>query len=223
MKAKKILFYFLMFLPVLLTVILLPFLPEQIPAHYDLHHQVTRWGSKYEAFIFPALTIAFGLFMLGISSYASKQEAAGKNNENICITAGILTLLLFNVLTGYSLYTDFHKIEDLSAVTVDINQLVFGILGVSLIIIGNIMPKTRRNSLMGLRTVWSMKNETTWKKSQRFGGILFIITGLLILIISIFVKGNACMICSLVILFATLPVSVYYTYRTAEKYDTASL
>lgn len=45
MKVKKIVFYGLMFLPLISALIALQFLPEQIPAHYDLNNLVTRWGS----------------------------------------------------------------------------------------------------------------------------------------------------------------------------------
>ena len=44
MKKKKIIFYSLMFLPLIVVLIALPFLPERIPAHYDFNNQVTRWG-----------------------------------------------------------------------------------------------------------------------------------------------------------------------------------
>lgn len=54
MKTKKFIFYCLMILPLLVVLIALQFLPDQIPAHYDLNNQVTRWGSKYEALIFSA-------------------------------------------------------------------------------------------------------------------------------------------------------------------------
>ena len=54
------------------------------------------------------------------------------------------------------------------------------------------MPKLRMNSIAGLRTVWSMKNETTWKKSQRFGGISFIVGGVIIIIVCFLTKGFSC-------------------------------
>lgn len=218
MKTKKTVYYILMFLPLIVALLALPFLPEQIPAHYDFNNQVNRWGSKYEALIYPVVTIAFGLFMLKMARYSAKHEEPGKRNEKICIAAGIVLLACFNVMSGYFLYTDFNKIENLSSVAVGVDQLIFGILGVFLIIIGSIMPKVRMNSLVGLRTVWSMKNETTWRKSQQFGGILFIVVGIIILAVSFFIKGFACTLWSLGILLASLPIDIYYTYRVAQKY-----
>ena len=41
---------------------------------------------------------------------------------------------LFNAMTGYFLYADFNSIENLSSIALDINQLLFGLLGVAMII-----------------------------------------------------------------------------------------
>lgn len=98
MKKKKIIFYSLMFLPLIVVLIALHFLPERIPAHYDFNNQVTRWGSKYETLIFPVITVLFGYFMLGMAKFSSKQEENGSNNENVCIVAGIVSLTLFNAM-----------------------------------------------------------------------------------------------------------------------------
>lgn len=156
--------------------------------------------------------------MMGISKFSSSQEKNGKNNEKICIVAGIFSLLIFNVMTGYFLYTDFNKVENLSTVPVDLSQLIFILLGIFMIVFGNIMPKIRMNSAMGLRTKWSMKNEITWKKSQRFGGISFMIVGILIILACSVTKGVVCYLWSIGILVLSLPIDIYYTYRVAQKY-----
>ena len=219
MKTKKIIFCCLMILPVVVVLIALQFLPDQIPAHYDLNNnQVTRWGSKYETLIFPASIIFFGFFMLGMGRLSAKHEENGRNNENVCIVTGIMLLILFNAMTGYFLYTAFNRVENLSSVALDINQLVFGILGISMIIIGNIMPKIRMNSVMGLRTSWSMKNETTWKKSQRFGGISFIIGGIVIVVFCIFTKGITCLSWAMGTFAILLVFDACYTYKISKKY-----
>lgn len=213
MKVKKLVFYGLMFLPLISAFIALQFLPEQIPAHYGLNNQVTRWGSKYEALIVPIVTAVLGYFFLGIAKVAAKQEENGNNNENVCIVAGIVTLIIFNAMTGYVLYAGFNKIENLSFSKFDVNQLLFGILGIAMIIIGNIMPKLRMNAVTGLKTRWSTKNEMTWKKSQRFGGISYIIGGIVIVVICFFVQGIYCLLSTLGIIAILLVIDVFYTYK----------
>lgn len=218
MKTKKIIVDILMILPLAATLLALLFLPEQIPAHYDFNNQVTRWGSKYESLIFPVFSILLGIFVKGMARLSARQEENGRNNENVILITAMAVLVLYNGMTGYYLYTSFHKVEDLSAMPVDISQLLFGILGAALIITGNIMPKLRMNSMIGLRTKWSMKNETTWKKSQRFGGITFIAAGIIILAVCCFTKGTACILWSLGTMLAAVIADVYYTYKTAQKY-----
>ncbi len=209
----------LMYLPLIIVLISLQFLPERIPAHYGLDGQVTRWGSKYEMLLMPIVSILMGYFFFGIAKYCAKQEENGHNNETICVIAGILVLFLFNVMTGYTLYTGMHQVADLSRVTIDISQLLYEILGVALILIGNVMPKLRKNAVIGLRTKWSMKNETTWRKSQHFGGISLLIGGLIILIACFFVKGIACSLLTVGVLTVVLIVDVLYTYKVAQIYS----
>ena len=215
MKVKKIAFYGLMYLPLISALFALQLLPEQIPAHYGLNNQVTRWGSKYEALIVPIVTAILGYFFLGIAKTAAKHEENGNNNENVCIVAGIATLIIFNVMTGYTLFTGFNKVENLSFNKFDINQLLVGILGIAMIIIGNIMQKLRMNAAAGLKTKWSMKNETTWKKSQRFGGISYIIGGVVIVVICFFVQGIYCFLSTLGVIAILLVIDVFYTYKIA--------
>lgn len=207
-----------MLLPLIITLMILPFLPEQIPAHYDFNNQVTRWGSKYETLIFPAISILFGFFMLVMAKYSAKHEETGENNENVCLLTGIASLVLLDAMAGYFLYTDFNKVTNLSTIELDVNQIIFFILGISFIVLGNIMPKPRMNSYIGLRTCWSLKNETTWKKSQRVGGISFIIMGIIIVFISCLLKGYACIMWSLSIILACLLIDIFYTYIVAKKY-----
>lgn len=132
------------------------------------------------------------------------------------IVTGILILILFNALNGYSLYTSFHKVENLSSVSLDISQLVFGIMGMLMIVIGNIMPKLRMNSMIGLRTHWSMKDEITWKKSQHIGGISFIIGGIIIIGICVTMKGILCLLAVLGVLAILIVIDIFLTYRIAN-------
>ncbi len=216
MNKKKVLVWILMLLPLLVVLFALRFLPERIPAHFGINGQIDRWGSKYEALIFPALSLVFGLVMLLVAKYAAAQEADGQNNAEICLLVAISGLTLFNILTVFFLYLAFHLVSSLSDTPVELNQLICGVLGIFLILLGNVLPKTRRNSLVGVRTVWSMRNGITWRKSQRFGGIALMVAGLLTVGVSCFLTGTACMIACLAILLCAGAVSVVYTWIVAR-------
>ncbi len=217
MKNKKTLYFILMFLPLLITAAAIGFLPDRIPAHYGFDGQADRWGSKYESFLFPAITIGMGLFMLAMARFAARQEPNGRNNEKVCMTAGIVLLTWFNILNCYTLYTSFTQAENLSALSLDISQTECILLGILMTVLGNVMPKLKRNSVIGLRTPWSMENDAVWKKCQRFGGISFIISGILCIAAGFAVRGTACLFWMLGILAADTIVCVYYSYRAAKN------
>ena len=217
MNKKKTVCYILMYLPLVVILIVLPHLPEKIPVHYGFDNQVDRWGSKYVALLFPVVSILMGYFLLGMAKLAAKKEEHGENNKNVTIIVGILVLILLNALNVYSLYTSFNKVENLSFVSLDIGQLVFGIIGMLMIVTGNLMPKLRMNSMIGLRTHWSMKNEATWKKSQHIGGISFIIGGIIIIGICIVMKGTPCLLSVLGVWGMLIVIDIFLTYRVAAK------
>lgn len=106
------LFAVLMYLPLVMALIALPFLPERIPAHYDGAGLVTRWGSRFEVLILPPCVILFGFFLRFMASITG--ELSGKNWRKISLLIGCAALLVFNVLMIFILYTAFSQTEDLS-------------------------------------------------------------------------------------------------------------
>lgn len=218
MKTKNTIFYILMLLPLAIVLIALQFLPNEIPAHYNFSGQVDRWGSKYEMLIFPALSIVLGGIMLGVAKYAAKHEENGQNNAQVCMMCGIVGNALFSAMTAYFIYAAIAQVEQLSSAALDLYQILFTILGLSMVIVGNIMPKLRMNALIGLRTPWSMKNEVTWKKCQRFGGISMIVGGIAIITSCLLVKGMACFGIAMGILTVLLIVDMIYSFQISKKY-----
>ena len=216
MKKKKLIYLILMVFPLIVVCLTLPFLPEQIPAHYNLNNEVTRWGSKYETLFFPCIALFVGLFLLGIAKLSSKDLENGQQNEEVCLLAGIVALLIFNVMTLFFLYTDFKSIANLNSVPIDLYQLIFGTLGFGLIFLGQQMPKVKMNHSLGLRTQWSMKNETTWLKSQIFGGYSFIVTGIAILLICFMTNGLNLFLWVFAVIILQLIVDIFATWKIAK-------
>ena len=219
MKTKKIIYFLLMFLPLAITVIALPFLPEQIPAHYNFAGEIDRWGSKFETLLFPVITVGMGFFMLWMAKIATKQEESRNNNEKIVFYTGISISVWFTIMHCYSIYKAFSVAQTMSySDPVDINGLFCVFMGIVLAVTGCFMPKLSRNSLIGLRTSWSIKNDTTWKKCQLFGGISFIVIGVLTVIAGILLEGFSAICSALGLLIIDTAVCVVYSYKIAKKY-----
>ncbi|MDI6619691.1 MAG: DUF1648 domain-containing protein [Clostridiales bacterium] len=218
MKKSKIIFYILMFLPLILSCAAFNFLPDQIPAHYGLNGEVNRYGSKTEVFILPVIVILFGLFLLLMGKLASKNESNGNtNNQKVTVVSSVMALLVFNVLTVIFLYTSLKQVVNLYA-WVDINKAMFSLIGIVFIVIGNFMPRLKRNSIIGLRTKWSLSSDKAWQKSQKFGGVSWIITGFILLVGNAFIFHSIQVyIFSAVVIVTDLIVDVVYTYNVSKQ------
>lgn len=217
MVNKQKLYYTLMVLPLIVTVIALFFLPEQIPVHFGDNNEVTRWGSKFETLVFPAVSLIFGGIMMALADSSAKTEKDGSNNKEVVLLGGIIGLLVFNVITFYFLYADFNQVTNLSDIPIDLFSLEFAVLGLGLVLIGNFMPKARMNSLVGFRVSWGMKNETVWKKCQRFAGIAAIVAGILMALGCIVLfRDMAAMGWALALFLLMCVVDLVYAYRISR-------
>ena len=184
-----------MLLSVVITAIMLQFMPDIVPAHYNAAGEVDRLGSKYESFIFPAATIVMGGFFLLVDKLVprAKNEKERKTEDVVIYVSGVLTTLYFvgmniffmgkGIAYGHSGTASVPGID--LAGTASVCTILVGAL---LIILGNYMPKARINALYGLRTKWSMANDRVWQKSQRFGGFSSVICGIVLILLGVFVR-----------------------------------
>lgn len=169
--------------PLIAVLAALQFLPEKIPAHFDFNMNIDRWGSKYESLILPAAAILMSAFMYGMSRFAAKQEN-GESNKKVMLICGTAINILFTAMTVWFLKITFKAVNDIEIDGAGFVKIIFILLGAVMAVTGNFLPKCKLNSVVGLRTKWSMANEDVWFKCQRFGGILFVLCGISMVIIS---------------------------------------
>lgn len=171
------------------TAFAIQYMPESIPMHYDFAGNVDRYGSRYEAIIFPVMILAMSLFWTLLIRYYEnksvrtedeKEKAAAATNIRVLEIAGLCMAGMFSVMHGFNLYKAYN-IAKIGAETggIDLVRMTCILLGTVLIILGNFMTKTRINGVVGLRTSWSMYNDNTWRRSNRFGGIAIMVWGVI--------------------------------------------
>ncbi len=219
---KKVM-WIVSFVPLVITAVVLGFMPDKVPMHYNNEGVIDRWGSKYENLIFPiiiiALTLFWQLFIIYFEKKAAKTQVEKERKEALsnvkvlCIVS-ISMSVMYCIMQCFFLYGAYvEATTDATASVIDVAQLSCILLGAMFVVLGNFMPKTRRNGVVGLRIVWSMHNDVTWAKSNRFGGIALIIVGVLTIITAIFAEGMLATGLMLVYLFVSVIVMIIYSYR----------
>ncbi len=94
----------------------------------------------------------------------------------------------------------------------DISKISALILSVLFIVLSIFLLNIKKNNVFGLRTSYSMYNESTWKKSNLFAGISGIISGIAAFICSLIFKDFACITAFLIILFIWCALCVIASY-----------
>jgi uncharacterized membrane protein len=189
MKKLYSALYAVLLICVIGTVVFLILSPDRIPVHYNYAGEVDRIGSKYENLIWPGFAVGMGVFFLLMARIPRKKGE--KTNEKVLMIAGVCTLIFFTLL-GFYFMQKALRYDPQAAPQVsfdDLNRFVSVGIGALLVVLGNIMPKMRRNALFGLRTKWSMENDNVWQKSQRFGGITSVIAGFTMIILALLIPG----------------------------------
>ena len=81
------------------------------------------------------------------------------------------------------------------------------------------MPKIMKNKTLGVKTYWSMYNDVTWQKTHRLAGFVFVISGVLVILLSLFFKENINFIILMVVLLIALIITTVasYIYYKEEK------
>lgn len=210
-------------LSLVLTVVVLQFMPDSVPMHYDLAGNIDRWGSKYENLIFPAIILLLSLhWHLFIAHYEKKaaktfferERSEALSAAKVLKIAGVSMTAMFTVMQGFILYSAYVEANANAAQTpVDIGKVSCALIGIMLIILGFYMPKTKKNHIAGVRTRWSMYNDTTWRKSNHVGGIAMMIAGLSMILTAVFVRSAATVVLLLAYILAAAGLTLIYSYK----------
>ncbi|NKF08032.1 SdpI family protein [Clostridium gasigenes] len=206
-ELKKNLLWILTFMPLVITLIALNYLPETTPAHYNFSGEIDRWGSKYEILILPIMT----MIICGI--YTLVERKSKENNKSLGI--GVLCIAItFNIITYVIIGTSFKVVG--GDESFNVSQILIIASGIIFIIVGNYMPKLKRNHIIGIRTKWTLESEEVWYKTHRLGGKVMVITGVLMGILALIFKRMT-VLPVLVMITVPLLFLCIYSYKISEK------
>nr|WP_312578093.1 SdpI family protein [Sedimentibacter sp.] len=208
-KQENIKLWILFAVTIIIGLVSYRYLPEQIPMHFDIAGNVDRYGGRIQIFLSP-LIIFFMIIVAEVARNVDpKKNSYNKFNKQYYLIFFIVSLLMLGIQL-YTLAFSFNMN------VVSISLLMPFAVGLLFTIIGNSMPKFKQNFYAGIRTSWTLSDEEVWVKTHRFGGKIWFVGGILMMISSI-LPDNIKMISffGIVILLAIAPVG--YSYIIYKK------
>ena len=89
-------------------------------------------------------------------------------------------------------------------------------MGVFFVVLGNVLPRTRPNWLLGIRTPWTLSSDRVWERTHRVGGYLMLGAGLVAILAGLLVPDRAMFVMMGGITVAALG-SIVYSYAVWRK------
>lgn len=186
-------------------------LPERLPKQFDMNFQPIEYVDKAVfVFLTPAVIAAASLLACALSNFLTR-----KNNKDILneLVRFAMPVSAFFVQIITILYV-FGRIKHIGTVMCVVVSLTY-------IILGNYLPKVRRNFLLGIKTPHTLKSETVWKNTHRLAGFMWIVGGIVMLTFALMSKYL--IVCIILMAVNILPV-VYsvFDYYSMKKQDEQS-
>jgi uncharacterized membrane protein len=163
---------------VVIGVIMYPGLPETVPSHYNFKGEPGNYLPKLLIVVLMPIVYAATIVAINLMIRFSPEKFAMTNSmrsgEIIVFGTGLLLLSTHvGMMATVGDVDEFHQ------------YLTVG-LACFLIISGNVIGKTERNFIFGLRLLWTVASAANWRATHRFAGRVMVISGVLLLTLNFY-------------------------------------
>ncbi|MEE3491440.1 DUF1648 domain-containing protein [Ruminococcus sp.] len=220
-RFKKITIILLAILPTIYSAIAVFFiLPDTVAAHFGIDGTPDRYGSKYEAFLFPAIILVIALLYFLFRKF--QQKSSTEDNERTARNLDILDTVIMIVMVLFNALCVFFLTMMKNPVTMKNKEnmifvIISTVVGVLFILLGNILPKTKPNSFIGVRMSWCMDSDEHWYITNRNCGIAMVLAGICTVIAGLIVRNGTYIIYMILSLILFLTVATIYSYVIIKK------
>ena len=157
-------------------------LPQKVPIHWYFKGEINGWGTKYSliglVFLLPVLTYILMLAIPKIDPKNRIELMGGKYFQIKFVLVGFMSVLALFIIYSSKSQTLSNPI------------MVFVLLGLLFMALGNYFKVIKQNYFLGIKTPWTLESEEVWKLTHTLAGKLWIVGGLLIVIFSLVIPEN---------------------------------
>nr|WP_243450144.1 SdpI family protein [Neobacillus terrae] len=187
----------------IIWLIAFPKLSAQIPIHWDIRGEPNEYTSKLNAMLISLSTMVIPYLMLAyVPKIDPKKENYGYFSKSFTIINISLSLVFFAL--------NLIIIANGLGYTVFSGNFVLILIGILFIILGNYMPQIKTNYFMGIKTPWALNDENNWRKTHRFGGKTFILSGFLFIFASFMPASVSEILLPIILVILFLPIGYSY-------------
>ncbi|MBQ3488646.1 MAG: SdpI family protein, partial [Clostridia bacterium] len=205
-KGKLILSSIVILLPMVFGLLFRDQLPDRFATHWGAGGRPDGWSGPDFFLFMPLLLLA--LHWMGIILTLKDPRNADQHPKAFRLVIWLvpaLSLMMMGFVYFVALGNAFSALR--------LMQLVFGLM---FTVLGNYMPKIRRNSTLGIKISWTLDSEENWNATHRFAGKVWAACGAAMLLGIFLPEGWSVPLLLLAILPATI-LPILYSWRFRKK------
>ena len=205
---KEIWIWVMMTLPLLYLVYVWPTLPEMVPTHFGMDGQPNDWSHR-STLVFIIVSMLLGIYLLLTVIPAIDPKARIGSMGNKYFLFKLFLMVFITILC-------FFCIQMSAAKKIGNPSMVFVLIGGMFVFLGNYMQSIKPNYFIGIRTPWTLENETVWRKTHQLGGKLYFVAGLLVMILPFILKEHYPYVFLTIVLAASL-IPIVYSFMVYKQ------
>ena len=189
-----------------------PVMPEKMASHWNAQSIVDGYLPKFWGlFLMPIMCAGLlGMFMLIPKIDPLKKNIAKFRQHYDSFV--VLISLFFLYIYGLTLYWNLGYVFGMGQVIAPAIAAIFYYSGV-------LMEHSKRNWFIGIKTPWTLSSDKVWSKTNKIGGKLFRVAGVLSLGAMLFTEYMMLfMIGPVLIAAAYLVIYSYIEYQKEKRY-----
>ncbi|MDM5190500.1 SdpI family protein [Bacillus sp. DX4.1] len=156
-----------------------PYLPEQIPRHYNISGEVDGYFSKVEA---ASVSIGSMILFYIIWIFMGRIDLTKGNHKQHAKALSMTNHAILFVVFGCNIFAVLASSGYIVSGSIAFN---FG-LGTIFLVVGNYMQQTKPNGFVGIRMYWTLENPEVWRKTHRFASKVFVIGAMFMYVAAVF-------------------------------------
>jgi uncharacterized membrane protein len=145
-------------------------LPERVATHFDLHGNADGWMSRPWAAAFMPV-VALGLWAL----VRFAPRVLPRSDEKRLETSIVALVAALTAIFMAAIHVVLLRVATTPGVSVTKTVLVLA--GLLFVAIGLVLPRVKRNPIIGVRTAWTLRSDENWARTQRVGGYAMVLAG----------------------------------------------
>ncbi len=172
MKKTLAIISIIIFISFLIGLYLYPSMPDQMASHWDINGKVDNHLPKFWGlFLMPLVSVGMVLLFILIPKIDPLKENIEKFMKYYNRFIIVLISYLFYIYSLTILWNIGYEFS--------MKNMIIPAFGFFFLYIGVMLENAKRNWFIGIRTPWTLSNETVWNKTHKLGAKLFKISGII--------------------------------------------